>query len=130
MDENTKFVVDASFVLAFLLPDEATSVIEKYFDAYKARKINFISSVLLPFEVLNGLKTGLLRRRNSPEKIEELAGKFIKLNIQIEENDYLGTLKTALSYNLTFYDAAYLHLAQVQDLPLLTLDKQLKKVSR
>lgn len=130
MGENTKFVIDASFVLAFLLPDETTPEIEKYFDAYKERKTQFLSTALLPFEVLNGLKTTFLRKRNSPKKIEELAKKFFELNIQIEEVNYQEALKTALSENLTFYDASYVSLAKDNKLPLLTLDKRLKTLSR
>ena len=46
MDENIsgEVVVDASFILAFLLPDEKVDQVDKIFDLYEVGKINFIST--------------------------------------------------------------------------------------
>ena len=54
--ESIKTVaVDASFILAYLLPDEKTPD-EKLFAQHNDGEIQFISTYLLPFEVLNSLK--------------------------------------------------------------------------
>lgn len=58
MDENIKhvFVIDASYILAFLLKENNLEVNE-LMRLYKSRQINLISTSLLKFEVCNTLKT-------------------------------------------------------------------------
>ncbi len=130
MDENTSFVIDASSVVSFLLPDETTESITEIFQKYKNGRVRLISTVLLPFEVLNGLKVALLRKRIESDVINEVAKTFFDLEIPLEKIDYLSALSLAIKTNLSYYDAAYLQLSQGTHLPLLTLDKKLKTLAR
>ena len=71
---TNKFVVDASFALAFLLPDERTeemkqnffaSQIKNIFQQFINGEISLIAPYLLTFEVLNSLKLAVIRKRIS-----------------------------------------------------------------
>lgn len=124
-----KFVVDSSFILSFLLPDESNSIVEDIFDNYLDGKAAFYSPYLLPFEVFNGLDIAVLRKRLSPRLAEELGEKFLLINIKLESVDFPKILKLAISRNLTVYDASYLYLSQTQGFELLTLDTKLKSLA-
>ncbi len=130
MVENTKpvFVVDASFVLAFLLPDEQTIRVDSAFDRYARREIDFLSTQLLPFEVLNSIKTAILRNRLKKDLASQLVKKFFNYRIHLESIDFEKAFMLAQKQNLTVYDASYVVLAQTMQIPLFTLDKQLQKL--
>ncbi|MEK7079137.1 MAG: type II toxin-antitoxin system VapC family toxin [Patescibacteria group bacterium] len=127
MDENIKhiFVVDASYILAFLLKENNFEVNEMM-KQYKVRQINLISTKLLKFEVCNTLRTAVLRKRINTFQVQKLLQAFLDFDIVEEKVDYLQVLKLSLSKNLTFYDASYLYLARSNHIPLLTLDHSLK----
>lgn len=126
-DDNqpSLYAVDASFVLAFILPDERSDFVDGFFKLYKESKARFISTGLLPFEVLNGLKTAVIRKRLSIEQALTLAGSFLDLEIQLFEIDFGQVLQLSIKKNLTIYDASYVFLALVNGVSLLTLDNNL-----
>lgn len=126
---NHSFVIDSSFLLAYLLPDENIKSVQDFFDRVKVQQITLIAPVLLPFEVLNGLKAGVLSKRLSKETAVSLSRKFIQLPIALQETAFLEVFKFSLDEKLSFYDAAYLYLARTSHLPLLTLDKQLNRIT-
>lgn len=131
MDENSKkeFVLDASFILAHLLPDEKTKNIAITFKSYIDKKVGLISTPLLPFEVINGLKSGVLRKRITESIAIELTKLFLDFEIGLISINYTKVLSYALKNSLSVYDASYVILAQTRNIPLLTLDKTLKKLS-
>lgn len=129
-EENIKiFVIDASFMLAFLLPDERIEQVEEVFKQYSQGKVNLIASKILPFEVINSLKYAIPKRIN-PQSAKLLIEDFLKYKIEFEEIDFQDVLDLSLNKNLSIYDASYLHLAQANNLLLLTLDKKLKNLSQ
>lgn len=121
------YVVDASFLLSFLFPDENNSQVEKILDGVYSGKVKLIAPLLLPFEIFNGFWTAFIKGRVSENIIENLSEQFFNLNITFIEINYLEVLKLASSKELTFYDASYLYLSQAHNLPLLSLDKHLQK---
>ena len=125
--KDKKYIVDSSFVLAFFLPSEKSKQVDEIFTQYKDGKIKLISSYLLPFEVGNGLKTAVIRKRLGAKEAKILISAFLDLGIELEEINTEETFKLALVKNLTMYAAAYLFLAKAKHLPLLTLDPDLKK---
>ncbi|MBM3209521.1 type II toxin-antitoxin system VapC family toxin [Candidatus Shapirobacteria bacterium] len=128
MAENTnQFVVDASFVLAYLLPDEESASVDKVFRRYAAGEVNLSSSELLPFEVLNGLRTAVLQKRVDERIARKLEQAFLALEINLEPTDFGKCFALALKKNLTLYDASYLLLSQEKKTKLLTIDKNLQK---
>ena len=122
-----KIVVDASIVLAFLLPDEKRLWIDRLFIEYKMGKIKMLSPNILYYEVLNGIRSALLRKRIPLKLAKSLIKKFLKIEIDILEIRWKKAFSLALKHNLSFYDAAYLSLAKKEKIPLLTLDKLLLK---
>lgn len=129
-EENIKtYIIDASFIIAFLLPDESVEYVDKVFAQYRAGKVNFISSPLLPFEIVNTLKEAS-RKRIKDQQALGLLTKFLGLIIEFESIDYEILLKLSMGKNLSAYDASYLYLSQKNNLKLLTLDDILKKLAK
>lgn len=130
MEEIDRAVVDSSFVLSFLLPDESISEVEDVFDKYFAGQVILIAPIFLNFEVFNGLYTAILKHRIGFKLAQKLGEKFLSLNITLLEIDYLKSFGLAAKESVTFYDASFLYLAKEEDLELLTLDKGLKKFAK
>ena len=130
MEEKSKFpkkaVIDASFILSLFLPDEKTKEAgDKFLDSYNGGKISLFAPYLLSFEVINGLKMAIKRKRVKQNKGQALAKSFLKLRIDYQEVNPIKTLKLALKRNLSVYDACYLTLSRQLKYKLLTLDKKL-----
>ncbi len=123
----SKIVVDASATLAFLLPDEKKDKVNRLFIDFRNKKIEIVVPLIFYFEVLNGLKTSVLRKRISPKLANKLVEKFLQMRIKTGEVNWQETFKLALKKKLSFYDASYLALAKAEKIPLLTLDRLLEK---
>lgn len=129
-EENSKrFVIDASFLLAYLLPDEHAIYVEKIFKAYAQGKITFFSSPLLPFEVANSLRHAVPKRITKPQALS-LFAEFIDYKIELRPLNETKILAFSLENKLTVYDASYIWLARKKRVPLLTLDANLAKLTR
>ena len=122
----SKYIVDASFVLSFLLLDEFNPQVEKAFEQFRLKQVQLTAPFVLPFEVFNGLHASLRSHRVDIDTITELGQKFLSLGINLCEVDYEQVSKLALKQNLSFYDASYVYLAQSEQAKLLTLDKKLQ----
>jgi len=122
---NNVFVIDASFVLAYLL-DEDNTTIDSIFEKQVKGEIYFISPSLLKYEVGNTLRTKLMRKKIKKEEAQRLYRSFLAINIKEELLDFHDVLDLALEKNLSFYDASYLYLSKSKEIKLLTLDHSLK----
>lgn len=129
-DTNQKntFVVDTSFVLAYLLPDEKERATEEMFSKFEENKINFISPYLLVYETMNGLRSSVVQKRQSMKTAELLLDSFLKLGIIFEKVDEMAVLRLAFKKGITSYDASYVWLAKSKKIKLLTLDEKLWNV--
>jgi len=122
----SKIVVDASVVLALLLPDEKVKPkIVKILEQYSQGKLDLVSTQLLDFEVLNGIKTAILRKRISKEIAKKIVSHFFRLKIQRKKIDFRITFNYSLKLSISIYDAGYLALAKKTKLSLATADKNL-----
>lgn len=122
-----KAIVDASFVLDFLLPDEGSP---KVTEVFKNKRNILASSILLPFEIANSLKSATKSKRivkNDAEKILEI---YSALRIELIEIDIKDIFEISLKEDLSIYDAVYACLAIQKNLPLLTLDKKLASLAK
>ena len=87
MEENIDpqpaiIVIDASVILAKLLPDEGQiSKLEHYYIQFAANKLDFAAPVLLKFELTNALRSSVLRKRVSEEAATRLLKEVLKLPI-------------------------------------------------
>ncbi len=127
-----KFVLDASVALAWLFKDEETPA------SMAIHAMTDDHQLVVPphwfAEIANGIWQGERRGRCQPG---ELPGFLHILNLLSFWVDTLApfaqfslVLPIAREHNLTIYDAAYLHCAVSNRLPLATFDRQLAAAAR
>jgi predicted nucleic acid-binding protein len=123
------FVVDASVALAWCFEDEATNWTEEFLE--RLRQGN---RIIVPAEVANALLMGVRRKRIKPEQPQLLWEGLGRLPIDTEPALTTARGKEVLAlgekHGLTVYDAAYLELARRYQLPLGTLDGDLRKAAQ
>lgn len=125
----TDFVVDASIVAAWLLPDEDNELAEQ------ARTAMVDSDALAPdllwHEIRNILVIAERRNRVATDGIANLLTKLRRVPLRIiGVNDDLRIVQLARDHRLSGYDATHLALATAENLPLITLDKKLNEAAR
>lgn len=130
MAENTNsppaVVIDASAILAKLLPDEEQfEQVEDYYQHFAKNELNFLAPTLLRFEVTNALRSAVVRERISAGVAGQLLAEFLKLPIYYEESNFLEVFNIALQHNLSAYDASYVALALSREIGLVSLDRRL-----
>lgn len=123
-------IIDSSFMLAHLLPDEDSEKVQEFFDRLKKKPIRLIAPNIFPFEVFNGIQTAIIRKRVEYKLAKNLGEKFLKISVTLKEIDLLEVSTIAYKYTLTIYDASYFYLYRKLNLPFLTLDDKLKKLSK
>jgi predicted nucleic acid-binding protein len=129
----TEFVLDCSVAMTWFLPDEATSSTRTLFDNMSGAKV-WVPS-LWRTEMANAMRSasrsGRISLQNALTSLEMLE----QLNIQVAD-DELGQksaqdiLKFAHSHDISSYDAGYLYVAMQMQLPLATLDKNLRRAAK
>jgi len=117
-------VVDASVTLAWYFPDEQTP------KALEAREALARDGGLVPphwwYEVRNGMIMAERHGRTTEQLIAPALLNLARLPIdQISRQDDTDIFPIARRHRLTFYDAAYLALAQREQIGLATLDAEL-----
>ncbi|MBI1868403.1 MAG: type II toxin-antitoxin system VapC family toxin [Methylocystis sp.] len=121
----TRFIVDASVVAAWLLPDEATPETDALLDRLVMNRA--LAPDLLAHEVRSLLLTARRRSRITEAHVPWALNRFEQLSIDnAGAGGALNVVTLAERRNLSTYDAAYLALAQIERLPLATLDKRLR----
>lgn len=121
-------VLDSSVTLAWLYSDELAPATQQVFNRVTAAGA-WVPS-LWRLEVANSLQTGVRRGRISAEFRDAALIDLALLNIVSDPDTdtfaWSATLRLAERCGLTLYDAAYLELAQRLNLPLATLDQELR----
>jgi predicted nucleic acid-binding protein len=125
------FVLDASVVLAWLLPDEHSETAERLIGKITTERLRAPSLLLL--EVGNALlhaeRRGRLRRELRLEMLEA----FTTLPIAIEPTGAEAMLRAselAAARSLTVYDACYLELSIARRCALASFDRRLVDAAR
>jgi predicted nucleic acid-binding protein len=123
------FVVDASVVGSWVLPDEnhpeALAALERLKDD------EAFAPSLLWFELRNLLLANERRRRITPAQTAAALNLIQELSLHLDgQADSDTTLQLARAHRLTIYDAAYLELAVRHRLPLVTFDAALATAAR
>ncbi|MBE0591789.1 MAG: type II toxin-antitoxin system VapC family toxin [Burkholderiaceae bacterium] len=120
------FIVDASVVLAWLLPDERSEKAEAVVSRMVADRAHAPSLLLL--EVGNSLLHAQRRTRISAATHTDLLDAFTALPLMLEPitaETMLAARTLAQRHTLSLYDACYLDLALSRGMPLATLDRRL-----
>ena len=130
MAANIDFVVDASIILAWLLPDEREEKVNRIFAAYRQKKTHIYAPKLLIYELMNGLKSAILRKRIDWLKAKRAIEVFkqMKFDLIDQDGEEEAILKLASKLNLSVYDASYAVLAKKLKLQLMSLDKKLQNL--
>lgn len=121
--ERPPVVVDCSVVAALLFdePDgdeAATRLLDRVVHA----------PGLLPYEIANVARSKA-RAGADPAWIAEALAEFAELRIALHGADPAAMAALADRYDLTAYDAAYLHLAESLGAPLATFDRKLAQAA-
>lgn len=124
------FVVDASAALSWCFEDEANSWSDALLDRLRQGD-QIVVPAHWPAEILNGLLVASRRKRIKADQRALLWEQILGLPIEVEPplTFSFGGVAIVLSekHGLTVYDAAYLELALRRNLPLGTLDADLRK---
>lgn len=125
------FVIDCSITMAWLFSDERTDETAQIQDRLIAE------SALVPehwfLEVANVLVMAEKRNRlsiaDSTQFVQLLRSLEIEADHEFATSAFDVLIPVCRSHGLTSYDAAYLELAQRRQLPLATLDKELRRAA-
>jgi predicted nucleic acid-binding protein len=129
----SRFVLDASIVLAWCFPDEDAAVAQRVAEMFK-RGDTAIAPSFWPHEVLNALLMGEKRKRISKELVRSFLDDLATLPVVLERFSagiiFDRVQQLSREHGLTAYDAAYLDLALNNRLPLATLDEDLRRACK
>jgi predicted nucleic acid-binding protein len=127
------FVVDASAALAWCFEDEASGWSDRLLERLRQGD-RIIVPAHWPVEMLNGLAVASRRKRIRPDQPAVLWAQLELLPVETEAALNAVQAKAVLvlseKHGLTTYDAAYLELALRRQLPLATLDTELRKAAQ
>ena len=122
------FVIDASVTLAWCFEDEASGDADAVLDRLEREAA--LAPAHWPLEVANALRTAERRGRLDATDLPRLRALLAALPVEIAPVELPtaigGVLEAARTYDLTAYDAAYLHLSAVRAIPLATIDDRLR----
>ena len=121
-------VLDCSATLAWVYGEETTEAVRAVFEAVGSG--GAWVPALWRLEVANVLEMGVRRRRHDAafrdDTLTDLALLPIRLDPETDQHAWSATARLASRHGLTLYDAAYLEVARRRDLPLATLDRELR----
>jgi predicted nucleic acid-binding protein len=121
-------VIDASVVAAWHFPDERNSQSDSIMDRLEHDSARM--PALSWFEVRNVLLMGERRGRTSRKHTESFLDFLRSLPIELAPlPDEVAVLSLARRHQLSFYDAAYLELAQREGIALATIDRALLRAA-
>ena len=128
---RNEFVLDCSVTMAWFFKDEANPYANAVRRALVRTKA--IVPALWRLEVANILVLGERRRRSTEAEASKWLRYLQMLPIRVDDETVVrawsDTLHIARSYDVSAYDAAYLELAIRLDLPLASLDNDLKSTA-
>lgn len=120
-------VIDSSVALTWCFEDEQTPAALALLGAVVEG--GAIAPSLWPLEVLNALVMAERRKRVDAAQRQRLSGFLRDLPITLDDEtaqSWSATVQLAEQHRLSVYDAAYLELAQRRELPLASLDQDLR----
>jgi predicted nucleic acid-binding protein len=121
-------VVDASVVFSALVRGEHADWAEQHLSAAGGGR-SLWAPHLIDVEVGHALRRTVAARRLREDRAAAALGKLSELPLR--RIVHVGLLDRAwqLRYNLTFYDGIYVALAEMLDVPLITLDRRLARAA-
>jgi len=128
-----RLVLDASVAVAWCFEDETTRFTENVLNLFPDGAEALVPAIW-PLEVANALLIAERRKRIASAQVTSLLQRIAGLSISVMATDteqaFRQILPLARQLGLSEYDAAYLNLALLQELPLATLDSELRRAAR
>jgi predicted nucleic acid-binding protein len=125
-------VIDSSVTLAWFFDDERTPAADAVLR--QVTESGAVVPSLWRLEIANALHTAVRRRRIDARfrdaSLADLRALPIAVDAETDRQAWGSALTLAERCRLTVYDAAYLELAQRLNLPLATLDKELRAAGK
>jgi predicted nucleic acid-binding protein len=125
------FVLDASIVLAWFLPDESSPAADTLLERMQQEDV--FAPAIWPLEIANALLVAERRKRISTverlEFLEHLAALPVLLDRPHTADDLPALSEVGREHSLSIYDACYLQLAQSRRIALATFDRELRAAS-
>jgi predicted nucleic acid-binding protein len=118
---SERVVCDASAVLAALLDSGS----DGQWATARLAEADLFAPTLLPFECANVIRRAELSGAVSTDQAAQAHADLLDLAIDLWPYDILATRAWELRANLSSYDAAYVALAEVLAIPLVTLDRRI-----
>ncbi len=121
-------VVDASVAVKWLIPEEYSQQALKLLKMLAEGVTELHAPLILKYEVHNALRTYVSRKIITAENAYRLSRIFSQIELSYHEPGWKAleaSLKQAIEYGVTVYDAIYITLAQELDATLITADKDL-----
>lgn len=127
MRDGDTIVVDASVIVAVLFDEPRADQAEEWISSKP-----LLAPALISMEVANAMvrqaRRNAVRGGHAPDaSYAALMRIFQSMDIQLVDLDAIQVVATALTAELTAYDAAYLHLARLLEVELVTFDERLRK---
>jgi predicted nucleic acid-binding protein len=120
---SERVVCDASAVLAALLDSGS----DGQWATARLAEAELFAPTLLPFECANVIRRAELSGAVSADQAAQAHADLLDLAIDLWPYDVLAARAWELRANLSSYDAAYVALAEVLAIPLVTLDQRISR---
>jgi predicted nucleic acid-binding protein len=123
------FVVDASIVGAWLLPGERAPETDALLQRTAAE--DALAPDLLWHELRSVIVGAIRRGRIAEADLDPILAALRSVALRnVADGEAAAVIRLALHHRLSSYDATYLAVALVQQLPLATLDRQLRRAAK
>lgn len=123
-----RLVLDASIALKWFFPHEKDNKIaRKILRKLKKEEIEIFIPQIFFFEVVNAVKT---KSETTSKDVLRAINKIFSLNFVIEKADLILLKKAnfyAQKYDLSIYEASYIALAKINELPFITADEKMAR---
>ena len=121
-----EILLDASVVIAYIVGEPKSNIVIE-----NTKNSNLVSPNILPIEIANAL-TRMIKKGVIDNKVKMigLMEIFQIIPIKLLDTDLKKALEIAFDFKIYAYDAIYLETAKRLNLPLLTFDKEMKKIGK
>jgi predicted nucleic acid-binding protein len=123
-----EITIDASVSAAWILPDEATPASERLLTEALEGRIRLVEPALWEYEMLNILKGAVTRRQmdeHGAKKALHLLSQIPMETVFLDSESRSAVLEACVKHGLSAYDAAYLALADLRGISLISADKDI-----
>ncbi len=118
------FVADTNVFLAVALNEPEKDQIVRLTSGADA-----VSPEILPYEIGNALSAMVKRKQITGKNAQTVLRAALSVPVRLVNVNIQQALRLAIEYNIYAYDAYFLQCAVSAALPLITLDKRMRKVA-